>query len=253
MATSIWLWSAEDVPHHDVLGEEERRRAAALREPLGAYFTAARVAVRTVLGDLLGVPGGDVVLGHHPCPGCGDPGHGPPRVVWPETSLWISLSRAERYGALAVSTAAVGVDIETHKPVDLPDLSRAALAPAEAAWLDGFAEPRARLLGFYRCWTRKEAVLKAVGVGMSVDLRRWDTMPGADRGTVRDTTSSPARLWAVENPPSLPQTTMAVGRPAASAADGLSVRALSAAETAGADFPVTGETTLKGFRALKEM
>ncbi|MFD5857227.1 4'-phosphopantetheinyl transferase family protein [Streptomyces chartreusis] len=253
MATSIWLWSAEDVPHHDVLGEEERRRAAALREPLGSYFTAARVAVRTVLGELLGVPGGDIVLGNRPCPGCGDPGHGPPRVVWPETSLWISLSRAEHYGALAVSTAAVGVDIETHRPADLPGLSRDTLAPAEAAWLDGFTDPRERLLGFYRCWTRKEAVLKAVGVGMGVDLRRWDTVPGTDRGTVRDTTSSPARLWAVENPPSLPDTTMAVGRPATSAQDDLSVRALSAAETGGADFPVAGETTLKGFRALKEM
>ncbi|MGI5407055.1 4'-phosphopantetheinyl transferase family protein [Streptomyces chartreusis] len=252
MATSIWLWSAEDVPHHDVLGEAERRRAAALREPLGSYFTAARVAVRTVLGDLLGVPGGDIVLGNHPCPGCGDPGHGPPRVVWPETSLWISLSRAERHGALAVSTAAVGVDIETHRPVDLPGLGRDTLAPAEAAWLDGFTDPRERLLGFYRCWTRKEAVLKAVGVGLSVDLRRWDTAPGADRATVRDTTSSPARLWAVENPPSLPDTTMAVGRPAATAEDDLSVRAFSAAETGGADLPVTGETTLKGFRALKE-
>ncbi|MFG1670505.1 4'-phosphopantetheinyl transferase family protein [Streptomyces sp. Y7] len=224
MATSIWLWSAADVPHRDVLGEAERRRASALREPLGSYFTAARVAVRTVLGELLGVPGGDVVLGNHPCPGCGDPGHGPPRVVWPETSLWISASRAEGYGALAVSAAPVGVDIETHRPVDLPGLVRDALAPAEAVWLDGCTEPRERLLGFYRCWTRKEAVLKAVGVGMSVDLRRWDTEPGAERGTVRDTTSGPARLWAVENPPSLADTTLAVGRPAEAAAQEGDVR-----------------------------
>ena len=96
-------------------------------------------------------------------------------------------------------------------------------------------------------------MLKAVGLGMSVDLRRWDTVPAADRGTVRDTTSSPARLWAVENPPSLPDTTMAVGRPAAAAEDDLTIGALSAAETGGADLPATGETTLKGFRALKEM
>ncbi|WP_221772993.1 hypothetical protein, partial [Streptomyces sp. WAC 05379] len=53
-------------------------------------------------------------------------------------------------------------------------------------------------------------------------------------------------------PPTLPDTTMAVGRPAATAEDDLSVRALSAPETGGADLPVTGETTLKGFRALKE-
>ncbi|MFC5215996.1 4'-phosphopantetheinyl transferase family protein [Streptomyces coerulescens] len=255
MATSIWLWSAGNVLHGDVLGEEERRRAAALREPLGSYFTAARVAVRTILGELLGVPAGDIVLGNRPCPGCGDAGHGPPRVVWPRTSLWISTSRSEAYGALAVSTAPVGVDIETHRPVDLAGLGGDVLAPAEAAWLDGFTGPRERLLGFYRCWTRKEAVLKAVGVGMSVDPRLWDTAPGADRGRVRDTTSSPARLWAVENPLSLPDTTLAVSRPAAATAyeDDVSVRALSPAETGAADLPAAGETTLKGFRALKEM
>ncbi|WP_187284559.1 4'-phosphopantetheinyl transferase family protein [Streptomyces sp. uw30] len=265
MPTSIWLWSAEDVLHRDVLSEEERQRAAALREPLGAHFTAARVAVRTILADLLGVPGGDIVLGNHPCPGCGDAGHGPPRVVWPETSLWISMSRSEGYGALAVSTAAVGVDIETHRPVDLPGLSLSALAPAEVAWLDGLTEPRERLLGFYRCWTRKEAVLKAVGVGMSVDLRRWDTEPEAERGRVRDTTSSPARLWTVENPPPLPDTTVAVSRPAGSTAgegDVSVTRYPSAPEPAIsqawhlAALPpgsLGRSTTLREFRALKEM
>lgn len=218
MSTSIWLWSAEDVPHRDVLTEAERRRAAALRPVQAARFTAGRVAVRTLLADLLGVPAGDVVLGNHPCPGCGDAGHGPPRVVWPRTSLWISMSRSERYGALAVSTAPVGVDVETHRPVDLPSLSRAALTPAEAVWLDGLGGPRERLRGFYRCWTRKEAVLKAVGLGVSVDLRRWDTAPADDPGSVRDDTTDPPRRWAVENPPSPPGTSVAVSRPATSAA-----------------------------------
>ena len=34
--------------------------------------------------------------------------------------------------------------------------------------------PRDRLLGFFRVWTRKEAFVKALGVGFSMALERFD-------------------------------------------------------------------------------
>ncbi|MET8138003.1 4'-phosphopantetheinyl transferase superfamily protein [Streptomyces sp. NPDC005251] len=35
-----------------------------------------------------------------------------------------------------------------------------------------------------KCWTRKEALLKAVGIGISRDLGRIETKPGSDSAVV---------------------------------------------------------------------
>ena len=66
----------------------------------------------------------------------------------------------------------VGIDVERTSP--LPDLFELAaqLHPLECAAVRAQPEPE-RGAAFYRCWTRKEAVLKALGQGLSLPLRSF--------------------------------------------------------------------------------
>ena len=65
-------------------------------------------------------------------------------------------------------------------------------SPAELAALS-YLEGDAWLQGFYNCWTRKEAILKAEGVGLNLPLRCFD---------VSLTPGLPAQLLAVRPPAS---------------------------------------------------
>ena len=77
---------------------------------------------------------------------------------------------------MAVSRDPVGVDLERMEP--LPDLDSVAvlcLAEAEARYMARLP-PAQRAGFFYRCWTRKEACLKALGCGLTRDPRSVDTL-----------------------------------------------------------------------------
>ncbi len=67
----------------------------------------------------------------------------------------------------------VGIDVERLRPsMDVLGVARLALPPAEAAALAALADPGERRAAFFRCWTRKEAYLKA----------RAEALPGPASG-----------------------------------------------------------------------
>lgn len=191
-AGEVWWWPVDGPAPPSarrLLDEDERRRAARLAPAAGERFVICRAAVRTVLGRLLGVPADEVRLGRRPCPDCADPDHGPPAVAAPGAELWIGISHARDCGLLAVARNPVGVDVEAVRRTSADRLAAAVLAPAERQHLAPLAPgedgPGPRDRAFLRCWTRKEAVLKAVGVGLGSDLSRIDTRPWlADRAEV---------------------------------------------------------------------
>lgn len=76
--------------------------------------------------------------------------------------VWVALCRS----------AKVGIDVEKIRPLpDAADLT-SQLHPLERQEL--LALPPEKLeAAFYRCWTRKEAVLKAVGMGLSMPLHSF--------------------------------------------------------------------------------
>ena len=64
----------------------------------------------------------------------------------------------------------IGVDLEQVRALtDHHDLAQSNFAPAEAASLLELPE-ELQLDGFFACWTRKEAYVKALGLGLSLDL-----------------------------------------------------------------------------------
>lgn len=73
----------------------------------------------------------------------------------------------------------VGVDVERTLP--LPDVEglAAQLHPQECAEILGRTGAE-RTAAFYRCWTRKEAVLKALGRGLSLPLPGFRVRVGPD-------------------------------------------------------------------------
>ena len=79
----------------------------------------------------------------------------------------------------------VGIDVErgwTADPGELAALVSRHFSPAERAWWESTVEADS-MSAFLRIWTRKEAVLKASGVGLVNDLRSVETvLPGLGLG-----------------------------------------------------------------------
>ena len=68
----------------------------------------------------------------------------------------------------------IGVDIEYFRPdVEAEKLAERFFSPREVTVLRALPE-HLRKEGFFNCWTRKEAYIKAVGKGMSIPLSAFD-------------------------------------------------------------------------------
>ncbi|MEU9030997.1 4'-phosphopantetheinyl transferase superfamily protein [Streptomyces sp. NPDC048383] len=177
-----------------LLDDEEADRAAAMRSAVArAGFITCRAAVKRALSEVLGVPADGVSLGREACPGCGNEDHGPPVVRFPATAWRISVAHTDGLGMVALSPFRVGVDVEHVRPLDADRFDSVVLTPVERRAVYARPEGAARTLAFLRCWTRKEAVLKAVGIGIATDLTALDTGAGGlapdtaqDIGTARD-------------------------------------------------------------------
>lgn len=166
-------------------------------------YTAAHAALRRVLSHYLAVPPGEVVLGRRPCPRCAHPRHGRPRIEWPPTDLEFNLSRCGPHWLLAVVAGhQVGVDLEGDRSLDVDGVSGLVMSAPELAHVRSRPDERARTRAFLRCWTRKEAVVKAIGIGIITDLRAVDVQPCQDGPVLvgRTDPNSP-ETWLVQDLP----------------------------------------------------
>lgn len=164
----VWLIDlAEDRGGVASLDAVERTRAARFADPRARdRWTRAHVALRQILGLYLDIDAARVTMERGK--------FGKPRLVQRDAialPITFSLTHAEDRALLAVGCGApLGVDMERVRPFTEMDAVIAAQCSegerAELAVLD----PTERVAGFYRCWTRKEAVLKALGVGLSAPL-----------------------------------------------------------------------------------
>ena len=81
----------------------------------------------------------------------------------------------------------IGIDIEYFRPdVEAEKLAERFFSPREAAVLRALPE-HLRKEGFFNCWTRKEAYIKAEGEGMSIPLSAFDVSltPGEPAALLR--------------------------------------------------------------------
>ena len=94
-----------------------------------------------------------------------------------------NLSHSGRHGLIAVAAKGqIGVDVEERIPhPKLDELVAAVFGPNEQREL---AEVRgqSRVRRFFRLWTMKEALSKAHGMGLSLDVSRFEIPPGMRDG-----------------------------------------------------------------------
>lgn len=147
-------------------------RLASLNHPaVRARHLHTRVLLRTLRARYTGIGPADQseVTGPHGKPGCAS-GH-----------LCFNLSHTDDAALLAFSTGGeIGVDIETtSRARRFEPLAERFFHPQERALLrDAGDSP----LTFLRVWTAKEALLKAVGLGLTVELAEMNVTPALEGG-----------------------------------------------------------------------
>jgi 4'-phosphopantetheinyl transferase len=160
-----------------VLTGEERERAARMRAGNPREeFVVGRGCVRRLLGAQLEIDPRAVAIESGQ--------HGKPRLRVGRLAFNVAHSRGVVLIALA-GGGDVGVDVEfVDARVELLDVARSAFHPGDLARIEGAATQDARLTEFYRCWTRREAVAKADGRGLSIGPEEFCAGDGEDEVTV---------------------------------------------------------------------
>lgn len=126
--------------------------------------------------------------------------YGKPSVIFPDTQgVEFSLSHSGERALIAVARgASLGADIEQHRTVDgLLSLARAQFAPEEYGAVQQTFGAR-QVAAFFDVWARKEAYIKAIGLGLSADLHSFAVSIGSGQAAqfLRvDDPDGPASEW----------------------------------------------------------
>lgn len=213
----VWrAWIARRNDFDDLaasLAEDERRRAARFHFDADRQrFIAARGVLRRLLGNYLQMPPAEVAFEYGP--------QGKPQLRDPAVSrLCFNLAHS---GDLALYAFAadrrVGVDVEwSREVVEAMSIARKYFTPEESKHLQAMSADR--MAAFFRLWTRKEAVIKAVGTGIATPLWEFDVSGAPSTGAIWQQVqvpSQPRPEWLVCDLPSAEgyRAAIAVERPA---------------------------------------
>lgn len=102
-------------------------------------------------------------------------------AVSKQPQFGFNLTHSEGMAAVAVTIGCpLGLDLERLRPTsDIEEIAGRYFCPEEAAEILALA-PGEREQAFFRCWTRKEAYIKAVGDGLSCPLDSFQVTIQAD-------------------------------------------------------------------------
>jgi 4'-phosphopantetheinyl transferase len=168
----VWL----DAPSHQIetlkfnLSEAEIRRAEKFHFLKDRNrFLAAHNYTRQILGRYLDLAPEQILYTYND--------HGKPDIDHKHAPgpLHFNLSHSDSVCLLAVSNEMqLGVDVERVKHKEnIEEIAQRFFSPGEVEQL--FAQPEShRDEAFFRCWTRKEAYIKAHGGGMSIPLDQFE-------------------------------------------------------------------------------
>lgn len=149
--------------------EEQERADRFVRENDRERFKVAHASLRQILGRYLNEAPLSLAFDANPA---GKPFLAEPRCA---NRITFNLAHSEQYGLLAVTRhREVGIDIEVERNLDdLNDMARQIMSSPEFQAFRSTAPELASEI-FFGLWTRKEAVLKAIGSGLSIDPRDLD-------------------------------------------------------------------------------
>ena len=149
-----------------LLSDCERERARRfIHIPSRDQFTITRARLRLLLGRTLGIDPMCVMFGSS--------NTGKPTL--PGTSLSFNVSHTQGLALIALAGGReIGVDVERIRPQPTHlDMATRYFTPAESQRLNALS-PTESERAFFHVWTRKEAFLKAIGLGLSHGLERFE-------------------------------------------------------------------------------
>ena len=177
IAVDVWIWSLSIAAHETarlaaLLSEDERARAARfLAATDGAGYIAGRGRMREILANYAALSPQALQFSYGAA--------GKPVLVGDGVKPHFNLSHSAGWAALAVTARhPVGIDIEAVRSIKEEIAERFFSAgEAQAIYDLPAAEQTA---AFFRCWTRKEAFVKAVGDGLSYPLAAFEVSIAAE-------------------------------------------------------------------------
>jgi 4'-phosphopantetheinyl transferase len=149
----LWRVDLDAAPFDDAPSETEQQRAARfMRADDGRRYLAAHAALRHLLGT---------------CETWVAGAHGKPMLAAPPPHF--NMSRRSGVALIGISaTHEIGVDVEPLQTMaDANELAQLHFTPREREAVQR-ESGAARDRDFLRCWTRKEACMKATGLGLSL-------------------------------------------------------------------------------------
>jgi len=139
------------------------------------HFTRCRSALRDLLAGYLAIPAADIRFEYLTS--------GKPQLAAEQnpSALQFNVSHSANMALIAVgSEHRLGVDIEKIRgDVDTSALAERFFSLRERAGLQALPD-HLRVPGFFACWTRKEAFLKATGEGLSFPLEDFSVTTHPD-------------------------------------------------------------------------
>ncbi|MBI2737469.1 MAG: 4'-phosphopantetheinyl transferase superfamily protein [Rhodospirillales bacterium] len=192
----VWSWSLEA----DLLGgeaqamlsdDETARWQRFVSADLRRRFLVAHAGLRVALGRHLGLdPKGLSFEANE---------FGKPRLKggWPGD---FNLSHSGGRAVLAVSDEAeVGIDLERVRPIEHLDLGKRYFHPNEVAAIAAPRDLEEQRRAFFLIWTLKEAVVKAIGCGLSIPLESFEVSLAASRPTMVLAPAGTPRTWWLQS------------------------------------------------------
>jgi 4'-phosphopantetheinyl transferase len=184
-ATLAWPEAAANRLEQFLAADERDKMQRFRREKDRRRYLVGRGLLRSLLGRYLDVAPQDLRFETTAA--------GKPHLASGQRQLQFNLAHSGEYVLFAIADGrAVGVDVEEiNDDLDAGEIAAHFFSPDEQRELEALTG-RLKIEGFFACWTRKEAYVKARGEGLSLPLDQFDVSlrPG-----------DPARLIATRPDP----------------------------------------------------
>ena len=154
----------------DTLSTDELARANRFHfEKDRHHFIAARGTLRLILGNYLNIQPRNLKFTYNR--------RGKPKIAneLDQDHVKFNLSHSHGLAVYAVTLSReVGIDIErVRTSLSFEKIAKRFFSPSEFEMLVALP-PSERVKGFFNCWTRKEAYIKAIGEGLFISLDQFD-------------------------------------------------------------------------------